>query len=179
MISYFWFNINLLSKAASANWGCFNITCKFEKTISDYSCETQDLVINHKNMKLVEVFGTHLRFHQNVNVTEFIVTNSTLKYWSNDIFGAFGGPTPNFWSLTKFQWFLTKCCAWLTKEWNSWTVVPSLYIHHYSYNFIITEMIKLVVHQFQVHFQTSTVEMLCMIDQRMKQLNSCSKYWMY
>ena len=57
----------------------FNITCKFETTFNnrEYFCETQDITINHKNMKLNKVIGNHLRFKSNHQVTELVISNSS------------------------------------------------------------------------------------------------------
>ena len=67
----------------------FNISCQFVKINDEYSCETQDITINHKNMQVNQVIGSHIKNKFNQHVTELSIANSSMSYLSNDIFKTF------------------------------------------------------------------------------------------
>ena len=60
-------------------------------TNEEYSCDARDLVIYQKQMELNEVSGRHLKSKTNENVTELKIVNSSMLFWSNDIFKTFPG----------------------------------------------------------------------------------------
>ena len=77
------------NEANRQNTGKFNITCQFEKSNGEYSCLTHDLVLKDKEMKLNEVIGSHVWSKSNMDVTQLMMSNSSMLYWPNDIFKTF------------------------------------------------------------------------------------------
>lgn len=80
----------IANMSMSNGFNSFIINCKFQKTIEEeYACETQDLIIHHKDMKLNEVTGVHHILKSNQDVMELIIMNSSVSFWSNNIFKTF------------------------------------------------------------------------------------------
>ena len=67
----------------------FNLPCEFEKIKNDYSCKSLGLLINHKDMSVNEVTGSHLPHKSNVDVIQLLISSSSVSFWSNDIFKSF------------------------------------------------------------------------------------------
>ncbi|CAO1343185.1 unnamed protein product [Diamesa hyperborea] len=67
----------------------FNLTCEYKKYNDEYVCETRDLTIDRKGMKLNKVIGIHRRFKINRDVTELVIVKSSMSYLSDDIFKPF------------------------------------------------------------------------------------------
>ena len=84
--------LNVKQRHKNLLWNCeamkssFNIACKFQITNEMYSCDARDLVINQKHMGLNEETWTHLMSNTNQDVTELKIANSSMTFWSNDIF---------------------------------------------------------------------------------------------
>lgn len=78
--------ISKISMQTSLELNIYNINCDFKKQNNGYSCSTQGLVINQRDMELDEVNREHLTYRTNSNVTELSIDNSTVSFWSNKIF---------------------------------------------------------------------------------------------